>query len=327
LKSTFMTQRARIFLFISSVFLFLIISLISVSYSQGYRFDFKTKKFVQTGGIFLKTKPAGANVFIDGKPKGKTNFLSGKLLVKNLMPRFHEIRVEKTGFFSWQKNLEVKEKEVTEAKNILLIPKNPKPKLLTKGIKDFHPLSDGSGIVLFDENEKKRILRFPDLISPPTTTAPSSTSQNASSSLQKINNTLYHLDKDGYFFKNKEKLTTRTFNNFRISPDEKRVVLWTNHEIYLLSLSPKITYQGKTFELSFLTRFSKKIGQVFWLTPNYIIFRVGKDIKISETDTRDHLNIVHLLHFPRGETKIFFNQENNGLYILNQKNLFLVKIL
>lgn len=322
-----MTQRTRTILFISAVFLFLIISLVSVSYSQGYRFDFKKKKFVQTGGIFLKTKPPGADVFIDGKPRGKTNFLSGKLLIKNLMPRFHEIRVKKTNFFSWQKSLEVKEKEVTEAKNILLIPKNPKPRLLIKGIKDFHPLSDGSGIVLFDEDKKKRILHFPDLISPPTTTATSSISQNASSSLEKFNNNVYRLDKDGYLFKNEEKLTTRTFNNFKVSPDEKRVVLWTNYEIYLLSLSPKMTYQGKTFELSFLTRFSKKIGQVFWLTPNYIIFRVGKDIKISETDTRDHLNIVRLFHFPQGETKIFFNQANKDLYILNQKNLFLVNIL
>lgn len=322
-----MTRRTRIILFISSLFIFLIISLVSVSYSQGYRFDFKAKKFVQTGGIFLKTKPAGADVFIDGKPKGKTNFLSGKLFIKNLMPRFHKIRVEKTNFFPWEKNLEVKEKEVTEAKNILLIPKNPKLKLLIKGIKDFHPLPDKSGLALFDENKKKRTLRFPDLISPATTTASSTAPQNASSSFQKINNNFYRLDKEGHFLKNGKKLTARTFNNFRVCPDEKKAVLWTNYEIYLLSLSPKMTYQGKTFELSFLTRFSKKIGQVFWLTPDYIIFSVGKDIKISETDARDHLNLVHLLHFSQGETKIFFNQTSKNLYILNQKNLFLANVL
>jgi hypothetical protein len=93
-----------------------------IFYSQGYRFDFETKRIVQTGGLYLKAAPRGAQVYINGILKDETSVFGSSSLIKNLIPKTYSIEVRKQGYHSWQKNLPVLEKQVTEAKNIILFP-------------------------------------------------------------------------------------------------------------------------------------------------------------------------------------------------------------
>jgi len=290
-----MTPKKRAALFLTCLFLFLLIAPSAIFYSQGYRIDFNPPagglKIVQTGGIFLKVEPKQATVFVDEKLKKKTDFLFGTILIKNLLPGWHKIRVEKNGFHSWEKNLEIKEKEVTEAKNIILIPQNPKFTVLTQGIKNFS-----------DFPELKEI--FP-------------TSTNATTS-----NSPYYLDESGYLFKNGEKLSEMSFKTLKISPNFQKLALIRDYEIRLLFIEPQSSQpQRKANEQIYLTRFSKKIGEVFWYNPDYLLFNVGGEIKITEIDNRDQLNIADLISFKESETenlKIFFDQNNKKLYILNK---------
>ena len=280
-----MTKKTRNILFLICLFLFFLVGTISIAYSQGYRIDFKTKKIVQTGGLFLKVTPISADVFIDGKFKKRTDFLFGTTFIKNLLPGRHKIRVEKEGFYLWEKGLEVKEKEVTEAKNIVLIPRNLNLKVL-------------------------------DLKEIPLGLINATTSE-----LENFKGT-YYLDKSGCLFKNGEKLTAQPFKDFKISPDSKKIALVNDYEIWLLFLETQFAAQKReSFEKIFLTRFSKEIGEIFWYTSDYLVLRVGPEIKITEIDNRDRLNIFDLANF-EGELKIFFDQTNKKLYILNQGNLF-----
>ncbi|MFH1780535.1 MAG: hypothetical protein ABH841_00780 [Candidatus Nealsonbacteria bacterium] len=120
-----MIKKTRTILFASCVFLFALTASIIVLYSQGYRFDFETLKIVQTGGLYFKVAPRSAQVHINGKLKDTTSIFTNSSLVKNLTPKIYAIEISKDGYYSWQKTLEVKEKQVTEAKNIILIPKVP----------------------------------------------------------------------------------------------------------------------------------------------------------------------------------------------------------
>lgn len=124
-----MTKRTRTFLFILCVFLFVLAAPAIVLYSQGYRLDFNPtgngKRVVQTGAFYFKVLPKGAEVYLNRELKEKTSGLTGSILIKNLLPKTYEIEIKKAGYYPWQKSLEVKEKQVTEAKNIVLIPKNP----------------------------------------------------------------------------------------------------------------------------------------------------------------------------------------------------------
>lgn len=315
-----MTKKTRAILFLTCLFLFLLIAPSAIFYSQGYRIDFKTKKIVQTGGIFLKVEPKQATVFVDEKLKKKTDFLFGTVIIKNLLPGWHKIKVEKDGFHFWEKNLEIKEKEVTESKNIVLIPQNPNFAVLTRGIKNFWFSLDGKKIIFLREGGEGEVFTsyvVEDGKESDLTNATTSEIENASTS-QKINNDTYYLDNSGYLFKNGEKLTETSFKAFKISPNFQKLALIQDYEIWLLFIEPQSSQpQRKANEQIYLTRFSKKIGEVFWYNSDYLLFNVGGEIKITEIDNRDRLNIVDLANFKEVQ-KIFFNQTNKKLYILSQ---------
>ena len=144
-----MKQKTRKILFFLCVFLFILSAPVVVLYSQGYRFDFENRKLTQTGGLFLKVIPKDIEIYLEGKSAGKTDFLFGQTLIDNLLPEKYNIKVKKEGYFDWEKNLEIKEKEVTGAKNIVLFPTETNFKLLSKRINN----------AWFSPDEKRMILK------------------------------------------------------------------------------------------------------------------------------------------------------------------------
>lgn len=147
-----MTRKFRLILFLSCLLIFALAAPIFVLYSQGYRFDFQKKSLVRTGGIFLKASPRQSNVYLDGKPAKKTDFFFGSILIENLLPKEYKIRVEKEGYFPWEKTLQVKEKEVTEAKFISLIPSIKNDfEILTQNVQKFWPSPNGKKLMLLEK--------------------------------------------------------------------------------------------------------------------------------------------------------------------------------
>ena len=145
------------------MFLFLIIAPSIIFYSQGYRFDFETKKITQTGGLFLNILPKQSEIYLDRKLVKKTDFFFGSAFIENLLPRKYNVRVKKQGFFPWNKDLEIKEKQVTDAKNIILFPENPELNLLTKGVENFWFSPNGKKIILKENEENTWALKLYDL--------------------------------------------------------------------------------------------------------------------------------------------------------------------
>jgi len=148
-----MTRKTRTFLFIICTLLFLLAAPVAVLYSQGYRVDFDNKKLSQTGGLFLKTLPKQAEIYLDGKLEKKTDFFFGSALVENLLPKRYLVEVKKEGFYSWTKTLEVKEKQVTDAKNIILFPENIELETLSSKVSAFWFSPDQKKIILLEENK------------------------------------------------------------------------------------------------------------------------------------------------------------------------------
>lgn len=148
-------------MFLVCVFLFLLICPLAVLYSQGYRIALNPSdggiKISQTGGLFIKAYPKQVEVQIDEVKTSrhplneKTDFFFGSLLVENLFPQKYKIEVKKEGYLTWQKILEVKEKEVTEVKNIVLFPQNKEFETLASDLKDFWFSPDQKEII-WEEN-------------------------------------------------------------------------------------------------------------------------------------------------------------------------------
>ena len=162
-----MTKRTRTILFLICFALFVLTAPTIIFYSQGYRIDLNPppggKTITQTGGLFLKIEPKQVEIYLDGKLEKKTDFFFGSALIENLLPRKYKIEIKKEGYEPWEKNLEVKEKEVIEVKNIILIPENPNFSILTEGVKEFWFSPDEKKIILSEKTEAGWALKLYDL--------------------------------------------------------------------------------------------------------------------------------------------------------------------
>lgn len=163
-----MNKRSRTLLFILLVIVFLFVGPGMIMYSQGYRFDFSKMKYLETGGIYVKTNPGDADVSIDNDYKNRTSGFSRDVLVQNLLPGNHSVKIEKEGYYSWEKTLEVKEKTVSEAKYVILFSKENPFVSIDSDIKNFYPFPDGNRFILLtvsnelfsydsEKNELKRL--------------------------------------------------------------------------------------------------------------------------------------------------------------------------
>jgi hypothetical protein len=110
--------------------------------------------------------------------------------------------------------------------------------------------------------------------------------------------------------------------SLKISPDLKKLVYFNDHEIWLFFLEDSFDQPWKKAkEKVFLTRFSEKIGDLFWFTAHYLIFNTDSTIKIVEIDDRDSLNIYDLAKFEN--SKIFFDDFDKKIYLLKDGNFLI----
>lgn len=117
-----MSRKKRRLIFYSLTLIFLIAGPLIVAYSFGYAFNFSTARFNQTGGIFIKSKTPRLSVFFDGVFVKETGIFSGSTLLPDITPGTHLLRLEKQDFHPWSKTIRVAPAEVTELRNILLVP-------------------------------------------------------------------------------------------------------------------------------------------------------------------------------------------------------------
>ncbi len=120
-----MTKRTRTTLFFALGTIFLLGAPAIILYSQGYRLDWQQPWFSQVGAFYFAVTPTPAEVFIEEKLIGRTARFVGTTLTKNFSPGAYHIRIQKYGYHVWEKNLEIFPRKVTEAKHIILLPRDP----------------------------------------------------------------------------------------------------------------------------------------------------------------------------------------------------------
>lgn len=155
------TRRVLSFIFF---LIFILVAPILTLYVQGYRFDFENKKLTQTGGLFIKTTaPKQAEIYLDEELIRKTDFFFSSALIENLLPKTYNIKVQKQNYYVWEKNLEVKEKQVAEARSIVLLPKDPEFELLATGVENIWFSEDKTKAVIKEKNKYTWTLKLYNL--------------------------------------------------------------------------------------------------------------------------------------------------------------------
>jgi len=161
-----MSRNFRTFLFIFFVSVFVIVTPSLVLYAQGYRINWPLepgkKLVVKTGGFFVKTTPKQADVYINGKLREQTDFFFGSALLENFLPRQYQVEIKKTGYQTWGKNLEIKEKEVTEIRNVTLFPEHLAIAAVEKNVFDALISPDGKKIALREQDDNGWNLKLYD---------------------------------------------------------------------------------------------------------------------------------------------------------------------
>lgn len=159
-----MTKKTRLILFFISVLFFIILTPILVEYSRGLRLDFKSWKFVETGGFFFKIySPTESQISIDDKPIKTTSAFSyfNNAFIQNLTPEIYKVKISKDGYRDWQKSLKIDPELVTEAQNVVLMPKNIETKKYSQGnekIKNIFRSPDKKYLALVKYNDRNQTI-------------------------------------------------------------------------------------------------------------------------------------------------------------------------
>ncbi len=132
-----MTKKTRLIILTVCAVLFFIITPYILLYSLGYRVDFETKKIVATGGLYIKAQPQGATITIDSKISNKTSMFFNSVFVQNLLPKRHTLKIEKDGYYNYEKNLDVRGNEVAKLEHVVLMKKNISFELLKDAVDYF----------------------------------------------------------------------------------------------------------------------------------------------------------------------------------------------
>lgn len=120
-----MKRSTRRIIFYLLVLAFAVVGPLAVLSSLGYSFRPATASFETTGGIFIKSDTPRTSVFLDGAFIRETGFITGSSLLTDITPGTHRLRMEKPEFRPWTKTVAVAPTEVTEFRDVFLVPHAP----------------------------------------------------------------------------------------------------------------------------------------------------------------------------------------------------------
>ena len=130
---------------ISTVLILFFITLgtvVAILYAKGYRFLPQNGKGMieGTGLLVLTSKPDGAKVLVNN------HFTTATNNTINLQPGNYDVKIQKDGYFTWEKTIIIKKETVSEA-NALLFPVAPKLEAVTTTGAE-NPIMDTTGTLL-----------------------------------------------------------------------------------------------------------------------------------------------------------------------------------
>ncbi len=319
-----MTKRTRRIILAATTLFFILAVPLLLLYAWGYSFDWQKKRLVLTGGLSLKSSPK-AKVILNDKPRGET-----PVFIKRLLPKEYQIVITKEGYYSWQKKLRIESKLVTEARNILLVPTNPKLEIvdqeLTAGFSLEEFLNPEEPDNIFYIQKPSYILyktdqanSFQEQIS--LTPLPSNqqyeilVSPNEQIALLNDDHQLYLLNQETRTFE----LISQNIQGAQFSNDNQKLLYFSPSEIW-------VCYLGESNNKELITRLSQEIEKALWYgqADQHIIFVVNQQIKIIELDGRDQRNTMDIIKMTVDQ--IGYNPADKKIYFVKGNELLRISL-
>ncbi len=148
--ATRLNKRLRHLVMVILISSFFVISPLIILYTTGYRYDFKSGKIQETGVISIDAMPRDAQVYLNNV------LLNQQLPIRlpNHAPGTYTIAIKKSGYYDWNKEINVESKQTTYIKNITLFKKSL-PILITNknNIADWLPNKTGNYWLTVNHNQ------------------------------------------------------------------------------------------------------------------------------------------------------------------------------
>ncbi|MBI4262260.1 WD40 repeat domain-containing protein [Candidatus Uhrbacteria bacterium] len=106
----------RRLIYLTFMLLFVLIAPMLILYANGYRFDWNQKTLYKTGLLVIEYLPKDATLMIDDTAMATKS----PARIGGLTPRNYTIRIEKEGYFSWEKRLWIPEYTTTFVRHVNL---------------------------------------------------------------------------------------------------------------------------------------------------------------------------------------------------------------
>jgi len=128
---TNLNRRVRIIIMSFFIFSFFVISPIVISYTVGYRYDWKKREIRQTGVINIDIKPKDSSIYLNNIKINQTI----PIKLNNRAPGIYNVKIQKEGYHDWIKDVNIESKKTTYIKDITLF----KQSLPIKILEDIDP--------------------------------------------------------------------------------------------------------------------------------------------------------------------------------------------
>jgi hypothetical protein len=137
-----MTARLRKAIYALFLLGFFVTAPAVVLYTAGFRLNLGTLHVVKTGLLSVHTAASGADVLVDGlRQNGKT-----PVLIDNLLPGEHLVRVEKAGFIPWEKRLVIVSQRTTFVSDLVLFADASPTNEVSAPVSAFDTSTDGRAV-------------------------------------------------------------------------------------------------------------------------------------------------------------------------------------
>ena len=273
----------RAIAFYVSVLLFFITLPILLSYSLGYRIDYRALKVYKTGIIFINSKPSGASIYINDKLYSDMT----PAQIENMKPGAYKVKVKREGFYPWEEELVVRPNMVTKADSIILFPvMQEMNKITNRPILDF-AVSDKGYIYYFAESGLYR-------------------SDNDGSNLKRLS-----------VYSNWPKRMIKK----RFSPDGDKFLCFNDREIIIiyLNLDKTAAKDGESARVESILTAEEPVIDVFWYTGSgYVIAVTEKYINVLELRGGARRNIATLYKFNATPHAVSYDSNNGSLYFMDR---------
>lgn len=160
-----MTKKIRNWLFVCFIGLFIIGTTVISLYASGFKANLSwplqfNRLLIRTGMIIVESQPNDAIVFIDNEPQTffslnpwHDEYITTTAKIRNVPPGEYTVRLERTGYWPWEKKVTVYPNQATTLLDVYLFKSNP-PELLTETATTELSLSETGRYLYVTETEK-----------------------------------------------------------------------------------------------------------------------------------------------------------------------------